>query len=53
MGAQDMADILAFLYQASSVDRTGDPSAGQRVFGEKGCIRCHAVNGTGAKPLPI
>ena len=52
MDSQDMADILAFLYQASTVDRSGDPSAGQRVFREKGCIRCHAVNGTGGKAAP-
>jgi cytochrome c2 len=52
MDSQDMADILAFLYQASNVDRTGDPSAGQRVFSEKGCIRCHAVHGTGGKAAP-
>ena len=52
MSAQDIADILAFLYQASSVDRTGDPSAGQRVFSEKGCIRCHAVTGMGSTAAP-
>ena len=34
---QEMADILAFLYQSGNVDRAGDPSAGQRVFNEKGC----------------
>ena len=35
LDAQEMADILAFLYQASSIDRPGDPSTGQRVFREK------------------
>jgi cytochrome c2 len=29
-----------------------DPLAGARVFGEKGCARCHAVNGIGGKIGP-
>jgi mono/diheme cytochrome c family protein len=29
-----------------------DPVAGSRVFGEKGCSRCHAVNGVGGKVGP-
>ncbi len=31
---------------------TQDPLAGSRVFGEKGCVRCHAVNGVGGKAGP-
>jgi mono/diheme cytochrome c family protein len=30
----------------------GDPLAGSRIFGEKGCARCHAVNGIGGKVGP-
>lgn len=52
LNSQEMADIFAFLYQASSIDRAGDPSAGQRVFNEKGCVRCHSVGGTGGKAAP-
>src|SRR5450759_1950862 len=37
---QEMADILAFLYQSGNVDRAGDSRAGQKVFNEKGCIQC-------------
>jgi cytochrome c2 len=29
-----------------------DPLAGSRVFGEKGCVKCHAVNGMGGKIGP-
>ncbi len=29
-----------------------DPVAGSRVFGTKGCTKCHAVNGLGAKVGP-
>ena len=52
LNSQQMADILAFLYQASSIDRAGDPSTGQRVFNEKGCVRCHSVGGSGGKAAP-
>jgi len=52
LDAQEMADILAFLYQASSLERTGDPGTGQRVFIEKGCARCHSVSGTGGQTAP-
>jgi mono/diheme cytochrome c family protein len=31
---------------------TQDPVAGSRVFGEKGCGRCHAINGVGATVGP-
>lgn len=29
-----------------------DPLAGSRVFGTKGCVKCHAVNGVGGKVGP-
>ncbi len=29
------------------VDRGQDPTAGSRVFGAKGCVKCHAINGLG------
>jgi cytochrome c2 len=31
---------------------TQDPLAGSRVFGTKGCVKCHAVNGVGSKVAP-
>ncbi len=52
LNSQEMADIFSFLYQVSSVDHSGDPSVGQRVFIEKGCVRCHSVGGTGGQSAP-
>jgi mono/diheme cytochrome c family protein len=52
LNSQEMADIFAFLYQASGIDRAGDASAGQRVFDGKGCVRCHSVGGTGGQSAP-
>jgi len=31
---------------------TQDPISGSRVFGAKGCVKCHAVNGVGGKVGP-
>jgi len=31
---------------------TQDPLAGSRVFGGRGCVKCHAVNGVGGKAGP-
>lgn len=34
------------------VSQTQDPIAGSRVFGAKGCSRCHAIHGVGGKMGP-
>jgi cytochrome c2 len=52
LSSEEMAHILAFLYQAASVDRAGDPSAGERVFNEKGCSRCHSIRSSGGTTAP-
>ncbi len=31
---------------------TQDPVAGSRIFGAKGCVKCHAINGMGGKIGP-
>jgi mono/diheme cytochrome c family protein len=41
LGQEAMAHLLAFLYNAGTGDRPGDPAAGKRIFAEKGCARCH------------
>jgi len=52
LSQEEMAHLLAFLYQAGSNDKPGDPAAGQKVFGAKGCVRCHAVRSLGATAAP-
>lgn len=49
---QEMAHMLAYLYQTANTDPAGDVDAGKRVFDEKGCSRCHAVNGVGGNRGP-
>jgi mono/diheme cytochrome c family protein len=50
--SQEMADILAFLYEAGNGDRRGDPKAGEVVFQQKGCVQCHSVRSSGSKSAP-
>src|SRR5262249_58898228 len=41
---------VAWAQPASSPSQ--DPLAGSRVFGAKGCVKCHSVNGVGGKIGP-
>jgi mono/diheme cytochrome c family protein len=50
--SEDMADILAFLYQASNAGQRGDVAAGEKVFQDKGCATCHSVRSVGGKSAP-
>ncbi len=52
LNSQEMADVLAFLYQAANTDRPGNADAGRKVFEQKGCIRCHSVGASGGKSAP-
>lgn len=52
LSQEEMAHILAFLYQSGTVDRAGDPAAGERIFSAKGCIQCHAVRSSGGHSGP-
>jgi mono/diheme cytochrome c family protein len=49
---EEMAHILAFLFQAGTGDRPGDSRSGELVFREKGCANCHAVRSGGAGQPP-
>jgi mono/diheme cytochrome c family protein len=49
LSEEDMAHILAFLYQAGSSDPAGDPKAGERVYNEKGCVHCHSAGSGGSR----
>jgi len=52
-----VALIVVFVWSSPAfgqapVGPTQDPLAGSRVFGEKGCGRCHAINGVGGQGGP-
>jgi mono/diheme cytochrome c family protein len=44
--------ILAVAVAAAGETSFGDPSRGQRLFVEKGCVQCHAVRGAGGRLGP-
>lgn len=45
----EMAHLLAYLH---SLEVVGDPERGKAVFEQKGCVRCHAIQGEGGKIGP-
>lgn len=55
---QEMVDLLTYIQQTSSGKRReaelfpADPRKGRTLFGEKGCVSCHAINGEGGRVGP-
>jgi mono/diheme cytochrome c family protein len=50
-----IAVLVASLDAASAqpvMSPSQDPLAGSRVFGSKGCVKCHSVNGVGGRVAP-
>ena len=45
--AEEMQQLIAFLYSLNYFDRSADAEMGERIFHEKNCIRCHSVGGKG------
>ena len=52
LSQEEMAHILAFLYQTETVDSPGNGALGSRVFESKGCVRCHSVRSVGGTSAP-
>jgi mono/diheme cytochrome c family protein len=50
--AEDVADIVAYLYSVQYFARSGDPKKGRELAAEKGCTACHSVGGVGDKSAP-
>jgi mono/diheme cytochrome c family protein len=42
---KEMADLIAYLYFLHFIEEPGDPLNGKKVFSEKGCSRCHGLDG--------
>jgi mono/diheme cytochrome c family protein len=47
MTADEVSNLLAFLYTAQYFDESGDARRGEALFTAKSCARCHAVGGKG------
>jgi mono/diheme cytochrome c family protein len=48
--ADEMADLVAFLYSVRYFADAGDPRAGVILATYKGCLACHAIYGEPGKP---
>ncbi len=48
--ANEMADLIAYLYFLGFEDKPGDPSRGEKVFQQNGCTDCHKSGGGGKAP---
>lgn len=58
-GGDDVADMVAYLRGdkpapslAEAAPQAGSPRAGQTLFQQKGCNKCHAINGVGGTVGP-
>jgi mono/diheme cytochrome c family protein len=47
--AEEMADIVAYLYSVRYFAESGDPQKGRRLVTNKGCLKCHSLEGKGGK----
>jgi cytochrome c2 len=45
--AEDVADIVAYLYSVQYFARPGDPKKGRDLAAQKGCTACHSVDSAG------
>lgn len=49
---QEMADLIAYLYQVRYFEPQGNTGLGRKVFSAKGCTACHGPEGRGGKAGP-
>jgi len=45
--ANELADIVGYLYSLDYFAGLGDPRKGEQVINTKGCLNCHSVRGKG------
>ncbi len=49
LAAEEMADLVAYLYSVQYFAESGDPRRGRRLLADKGCLGCHSLDGRGGK----
>ena len=50
--AEEMADVVAYLYSVQYFARPGNAHRGEALARTKNCLGCHSINGKGAKVGP-
>lgn len=53
LSAKEMADLLSFLYFLHFIDEPGNPLQGKKLFSEKGCAKCHQLDGRSGEWMSI
>ncbi|MFQ5852722.1 MAG: c-type cytochrome, partial [Candidatus Binatia bacterium] len=47
--AEEMADIVAYLYSVQYFAEPGNQQKGRALLTDKGCLKCHSLEGKGGK----
>ena len=50
--AEEMADIVAYLYSVQYFATPGDPRRGEQLVRTKRCLSCHSIGGKGGNVGP-
>ena len=50
--ADEMGELVSYLYYLNYFNEPGDAVVGRNLFSEKGCINCHSVGGIGGSIAP-
>jgi cytochrome c2 len=50
--ANELADIVGYLYSMDYFAGPGDPRKGEQIINTKGCLNCHSVRGKGGRIGP-
>jgi len=52
LGAEEMADLLAYLYSVQYSGEAGIAARGRQLVRDKRCLDCHALSGRGGRTAP-
>jgi mono/diheme cytochrome c family protein len=47
LSAEEMADLVAYLYSVNYFGEAGNPNRGRQMVTARGCLRCHSLSGQG------
>lgn len=52
VSADEMADLVAYLYSTDYLSQTGSSGRGRALLTRKGCLTCHSLDGRGGRTGP-
>jgi mono/diheme cytochrome c family protein len=51
--AEEMNDLVTYLYFLQYIDEAGDAKVGRALFSEKGCAQCHSLKAGQEGKVPL